>query len=140
MARLGISEATRQLVVRRARGLCEYCRCPESHSLDTFALEHVTPRARGGSSDAANLALSCQGCNGYKGARTHAYDAVSERDVPLFHSRTQNWAEHFAWSEDGLFIVGLTPIGRATSEALKLNRFGVVNLRRLLAGSGLHPP
>ena len=29
-------------------------------------------------------------------------------------------------------MIGLTPIGRATIEMLKLNRSGVVNLRRLL--------
>jgi hypothetical protein len=37
-------------------------------------------------------------------------------------------------------IVGLTPTGRATIEALKLNREPLVNLRRLLYAAGEHPP
>src|SRR5262249_47721993 len=41
--------------------------------------------------------------------------------MPLFHPRTQIWAEHFSWSQDGLRIVGLTPIGRATVAALHLD-------------------
>lgn len=37
-------------------------------------------------------------------------------------------------------IIGLTPTGRATVEALRLNRPEVVNLRRLLFAHGEHPP
>jgi hypothetical protein len=37
-------------------------------------------------------------------------------------------------------VIGITACGRATVEALRLNRFGVVNLRRLLRGVNLHPP
>jgi hypothetical protein len=44
------------------------------------------------------------------------------------------------WSEDALTLVGVSVIGRATIERLRLNRTGVVNLRALLKGSGLHPP
>jgi len=44
------------------------------------------------------------------------------------------------WSDDFTLIVGLTGTGRATVEALQMNRPGVVNLRRLLHAAGLHPP
>ena len=37
-------------------------------------------------------------------------------------------------------MIGLTPTGRATVETLRLNREGVVNLRRILFLVGLHPP
>lgn len=37
-------------------------------------------------------------------------------------------------------MIGKTDIGRATIEALFLNREGVVNLRRLLCLANLHPP
>ncbi|WP_256875051.1 hypothetical protein [Nostoc sp. C052] len=37
-------------------------------------------------------------------------------------------------------MIGKTACGRATIEALRLNRFGVVNLRRLLRSANLHPP
>ena len=37
-------------------------------------------------------------------------------------------------------VVGMTPSGRATVMALQLNRPGLVNLRRILAAAGEHPP
>lgn len=60
--------------------------------------------------------------------------------APLYHPRQQKWGEHFAWNEDFTHIVGLTPTGRATVEALQLNRDGVVSLRRVLYAAGEHPP
>ena len=46
----------------------------------------------------------------------------------------------FSWNEDCTEIIGLTSVGRATIEALHLNRIGVMNLRRVLFEKGLHPP
>ena len=37
-------------------------------------------------------------------------------------------------------IIGLTPTGRAMVETLRLNREGLVNLRRLLYAAQKHPP
>jgi len=39
-----------------------------------------------------------------------------------------------------LTLLGLTPTGRATIAALRLNREGVINLRRALKLEGKHPP
>jgi hypothetical protein len=36
-------------------------------------------------------------------------------------------------------MIGVSPTGRATIEALDLNRNGIVNLRRVLRKLGLHP-
>lgn len=36
--------------------------------------------------------------------------------------------------------VGLTPTGRATVEALRLNRPGLITVRRALYAAGEHPP
>jgi hypothetical protein len=82
----------------------------------------------------------CQGCNNKKYDKTHAVDPISLELVPLFHPRKDNWHEHFVWSPDCLTLIGLTPTGRATVEALDLNRAGVINLRRMLFREGLHPP
>jgi hypothetical protein len=41
--------------------------------------------------------------------------------VLLFNPRTQVWSEHFRWTEDGLRIAGLTPVGRVTVVALHLS-------------------
>lgn len=86
------------------------------------------------------LALACQGCNNFKYDKTDAPDPATGEMVPLYHPRQSRWGEHFAWSGDFTLIVGLTPTGRATVEALLLNRPGVVNLRRLLYQHGEHPP
>src|SRR5262249_45320693 len=67
-------------------------------------------------------------------------DSVSGEQVPLFHPRKHRWRDHFAWSEDGTEVLGLTPTGRATVVALHLNREGLLNLRRLLFAAGEHPP
>ncbi len=86
------------------------------------------------------MAFSCQGCNNYKHTSMEAPDPLSGESVPLFHPRRDRWAEHFAWSDDASQVLGLTPTGRATVVRLKLNRLGVVNLRRVLKALGEHPP
>jgi hypothetical protein len=55
------------------------------------------------------------------------------------------WAEHFSWSRDGLRIVGLTAIGRATSNRLDMNDDehddgSIIRARRLWQRGGWHPP
>ena len=41
---------------------------------------------------------------------------------------------------DKLFIIGLTPVGRATVEALQFNRERVINIRAADIAAGRHPP
>lgn len=108
--------------------------------MQAFSVEHVVPEARGGRSTPENLALACQGCNNHKYIETSASDPVSGTVVALFHPRLQQWRDQFAWNEDATLIVGLSPSGRATVEALQLNRDGLVALRRLLYTAGEHPP
>jgi hypothetical protein len=126
--------------MRRAGGCCEYCRTPVSYSADPFSAEHIKPAARGGTPTLENLAFSCQGCNNHKFTSVEAIDLVTAEMVPLFNPRTERWSDHFAWSEDSTTVIGLTAIGRATIGKLRLNRPGVVNLRRLLNAAGRHPP
>ena len=102
-------------------------------------MEHITPRSKGGTNDSDNLANACQGCNNHKFVSTEAVDPLTGEFVPLYHPRRDHWLDHFGWDEDYTLVVGLTPTGRATVEKLKLNRKGVVNLRRLLHERGLHP-
>lgn len=126
-------------VKQRARGCCEYCWSQEEYSPDTFSVEHIIPLAKGGSNEANNLANSCQGCNNHKFVSVEAIDPLTGEMASLYHPRQQRWADHFAWNENYTLIVGLTPTGRATVAKLELNRKGVMNLRRLLHGWGLHP-
>lgn len=140
MAKRRRPPSLRARVLERAGGCCEYCRSPAAFSQQSFSVEHILPRSRRGRTALANTALSCQGCNNHTFTKTHGRDPATEEIVPLFHPRKHRWQDHFASSEDLTLIVGLTPTGRATVEALKLNRVGLVNLRRVLARVGEHPP
>jgi hypothetical protein len=113
---------------------------PEKFSLRPFRGRTHHPEARGGATDETNLALSCLGCNSFKGAFQTGIDPVTENETPLFHPRQQRWTEHFAWSEDGTHVIGITATGRATVVRLRLNRPGLVNLRLALRVFGVHPP
>lgn len=56
----------RSYVLEKFGHRCAYCHSEQG----PFELDHVRPRARGGSSRIANLALSCHACNVAKGNRT----------------------------------------------------------------------
>lgn len=135
-----LTQQQRQFIQKRANGCCEYCLSQAKFSPDSFSIEHVVPRSKGGTSDLDNLAVACQGCNNFKYSHTEAIDPVTGELVPLYHPRRENWKKHFAWSRDATQLLGLTPTGRATIDRLQLNRDGVVNLRRVLYSIGEHPP
>jgi 5-methylcytosine-specific restriction endonuclease McrA len=135
-----ISRLIREQVIQRAKGCCEYCFAQQKFSMDTFSIEHVFPKSRGGSDDFNNLALSCQGCNACKSNRTEVIDPETKQTVPFYNPRTDIWADHFVWSEDYINLIGLTPTGRGTIAALQLNRPGNQNLRHVLHLFGEHPP
>lgn len=127
-----VPRGTRELVIRRAEGRCEYCGCSQSHCPDSLSVEHVIPKHLGGGHDDSNLALAYQGCNGRKYTAIEANDPATGIPAPLFNPRMEDWETHFCWNEDRTLVWGKTPTGRATLERLALNREGVVNLRRLL--------
>lgn len=140
MARKRATKKQKAQVRERAKGLCEYCYSPEMFSTELFSVEHIIPIALDGKTELENLALACMGCNGHKYTKVEAVDPASNKLVNLFHPRKQLWSDHFEWSRDFLEIIGLTPEGRATVEALKLNRPHIQNLRRALFAIGEHPP
>jgi HNH endonuclease len=135
-----IPVALKQLVFDRAKGLCEYCRSQARFAIDPLVIDHIQPVSRGGKTIAENLALSCQTCNSYKYTKTEALDPVTNQSMSLFHPREMLWEEHFTWNEDVTQSIGITPVGRATITLLQINRDGVVNMRRVLAIMGYHPP
>lgn len=110
------------------------------NTANVLCCEHIIPVSKSGETSLDNLALSCGGCNGYKYTKQEAINPISSESVPLYPPRQEVWTEHFVWSKDGLEIVGITPTGRATIDAINLNRSGVKNIRRLLAMANLHPP
>lgn len=134
------SRELRRRVEARAAWCCEYCRCQLRFSNQPFAIDHVLPVARGGETGLENLALACQGCNNHKYTKVAGRDPVSGVMSPLFNPRRDRWSHHFSWSADTTLVIGLSACGRATVEALHLNREGVVAFRRLLYEAGEHPP
>jgi hypothetical protein len=132
--------ALRRQVRARAKGLCEYCRCPADFTNAAFHCEHIRPRESGGKTVLDNLAWACPWCNAHKYTKTRARDPQTGRVVPLFNPRRQRWPHHFEWSKDFRLVVGRIATGRATVAALHLNRAELVNLRRALRAVGEHPP
>lgn len=130
----------RQRVFVEANYRCEYCLT--SHRLLGMppTVDHILPVILGGSHDRENLAAACYRCNEYKGRLTHAVDPSSRELVPLYHPREQLWADHFAWGNGGTHIIGLTPTGRATVVALRLNNEYIVEARTLWIAREWHPP
>jgi HNH endonuclease len=140
MRRVYIAVAIQRAVIERAKGYCEYCLLPVAFSPNAFNFEHITPLIKNGLTDLLNLAYSCGGCNAHKKDKIQALDPLTRQLFPLFNPRLDNWKDHFEWSEEDLYIIGKTPVGRATAHLLKVNRTGNVNLRKLLIMAELHPP
>lgn len=128
--------------MREAAGQrCGYCLSPQSLVMARLEVEHIIPLALGGQTEEAKLWLACPLCNRYKGSKTTAFDPQSGEEVSLFNPRTQAWRQHFRWSEDGLRIVGITPVGRATVAALHLDDDpDALLVRSYWVLAGWHPP
>ncbi len=135
-----ISTELSQVVAARAHNRCQYCQSQQRLMGVLLTVDHIIPQALGGTHEPDNLCLACWDCNLIKGDRIAALDSQTGATVRLFHPNRQEWIEHFQWSEDSLYIIGLTPIGRATIIALKLNRPPLVESRRYWVKAGWHPP
>lgn len=140
MSKAFISKAIRRRLMERDRRRCVYCLSQERITGQPMDIDHIIPEARGGPTSVGNLCLACGKCNQYKGEEVTAPDPLTEISVPLFHPLEQSWSDHFSWSPEGDRVIGLTPTGRATVEALKLNRIELVNARREWVKVGWHPP
>ena len=104
----------------------------------TFEIDHITPRGAGGATVLANLCLCCPTCNRHKAARTMITDPEGGERVALFHPVRDLWKAHFEWCDAATTIAGRTAPGRATVDALRMNRPAIVELRRYWAATGRH--
>lgn len=136
----GPSENLQQRVRRRAGNRCEYCLSHQDYVMGVLQIDHIWPVGLGGENTEDNLCLACELCNQHKWKKTHGVDPQTGERVRLYHPRQQSWREHFRWSESGEEILGLTPCGRATVIALKLNNKLAVIVRRNWIRAGWHPP
>ena len=135
-----IPEEIQQKVRKRAKYLCEYCHASEKWQYVTFSVDHVIPLSQQGTNTFDNLALACFHCNRRKSNKTTAIDPKLKSEFPLFNPREQQWNDHFIWSSDNFFIIGLTSIGKITVNTLLLNRERVINIRAADILVGRHPP
>ncbi|MBD2438463.1 HNH endonuclease [Nostoc sp. FACHB-110] len=135
-----ISEEIRARIRTQANNQCGYCLSLQKYVLGILEIEHIIPKAVGGSDDEENLWLACRLCNSYKGIQTDARDPVTNHKVKLFNPRQQKWFDHFTWTKNGTQITGLTPCGRATVLALPLNNPYAVTVRQAWVSAGWHPP
>ena len=140
MARVYVSAEKRRRVIARAQNRCEYCLSRADFATETFVIDHVCPLSLGGSNELENLALACSGCNGRKYNKLEDFDPITGQLAPIFNPRQQTWRDHFAWNENFTLVIGLTAIGRATLNALDMNRKGIINIRIALYTIGKHPP
>ena len=135
-----IPQAIQHEVRRRADYLCEYCHVSEQWQYVAFTVDHIVPIHRGGTDTLDNLALACFGCNRRKSDHVTGFDPVTSTEASLFNPRLDAWNDHFIWSADGLIVIGLTPVGRATVEQLQLNRERSINIRAADVEVRRHPP
>lgn len=139
------SLSRREFLRQRANKRCEYCQIPEEEFLAATAFheEHIEPRVLFSANDPEvdsldNLAWACPKCNQSKHDKTQAVDPKTNDSISMFNPREDTWSEHFKAHKSG-HIVGLTPKGRATVEALRFNDEGRVRNRFALFLRGLWP-
>ena len=140
MSRTYVPAWLRLRVAEQAQPRCGSCLSLEALTGSPLVLDHLIPEALGGPTEEENLWLACSQCNLYKGDRIAARDPLTEEWAPLFNPRRRTWSEHFRWTSAGDQMVGRNPVGRATVQALQLNRPLLVRARRAWVQAGWHPP
>ena len=133
-----MEESLALLIRRRAKDRCEYCRLHESNSPLPLEIDHIIAQKHRGPTTVGNTCLACFACNNHKGPNISGVDPLTRRIVRLFHPRLHKWPHHFRW--EGPFLVGRTPIGRATIEVLAINLAHRVAVRHALIIEGVFPP
>ena len=135
-----LSEIIKERVRQRAKNRCEYCLSHQEYILGRLQIDHIQPIAKGRTNTEDNLCLACELCNQYKWTQTEGIDLESGEVVSLFNPRKQQWKENFAWTSDGINIIGTTACGRATINALRLNNNLAIIVRKNWVQAGWHPP
>jgi hypothetical protein len=135
-----ISQELRSQIEIRDSKRCCYCLTTEANSGIPMTIDHIQPVSKGGMSTFENLCLACRTYNEFKSSSTEAIDPLTGVIARLFKPYQQNWHQHFAWSSDASRIDGLTPSGRATIIALRMNNAVIVAVRKRWFAIGWHPP
>ncbi|WP_035991647.1 HNH endonuclease [Leptolyngbya sp. KIOST-1] len=110
------------------RDRCCYCKTSEALSGIRMAFDHIHPRSKGGETCFENVCLACRSCNEFKANSTTGQDLLTQQIEPLFNPRLQDWHQHFAWSDDGTRVEGVT--ARAPVLALQMNNAAILAARK----------
>ena len=137
---MAIAPSLRHLILMRDRFCCAYCQTSEDNCGQRMHVDHIYPESAGGPTVPHNLCAICISCNSYKGALLDAVDPITGFKVALFHPVQQSWSEHFMWDASKAQIIGVTPCGRVTVEALQMNNPIIVRARKRWVAAGWHPP
>jgi hypothetical protein len=129
-----MDSATVDVVRERANNRCEYCLLDQKYSDLPHQVEYVVARQLRGSDHPDNLALICHRCNAGKGSNLTGIDPQRGEPVPLYHPRWDQWSRHFMFRD--AHIDGISPVGRATVQALMLNDARRLALRAELMARG----
>lgn len=109
-----LTDLEKQHLLSAAGYQCEYCK---RNLIDVqYEIDHIVPKALGGSDSMGNYAIACPRCNRNKGHRTHFIDHHTHELAKLFHPRRMKWSDHLSVQNNE--IVGITPEGRATCALL----------------------
>jgi hypothetical protein len=71
---------SKRLICQRDEWTCMYCGTPVNQ--DTFSVDHIQPRARGGRSTFENTVCACKPCNSRKADKTLAEAGMRLRCTP----------------------------------------------------------
>jgi len=127
-----VGEPLRHLVAKRAVYQCEYCHYPEEFSPSSFEIEHIKPQSAGGLTILDNLALACSHCNAHKATRQKGTDPLTRARGLLFNPRSDDRSIHFVLNRSAGEIEGITAVGRAIIDVLKINAEQPTRARRNL--------
>lgn len=133
-----MAKVRRRLVKLRSQNRCEYCQLDQAYSILPHQIDHVRATKHHGSNTMENTCFSCAHCNASKGSNVAGYDPETSLLTPLFNPRNDVWTDHFRWQ--GGILVGLTSVGRATIDVLRINDPNCVEQRQALIETGLFPP
>lgn len=88
---------TRKNVLMRDQFICQYCK--KKYKVTELSLDHVIPRAKGGTTCWENIVCCCKGCNNYKGSRL-------PKEIGLEHPkpRKPRWIEMLIISQGQVHV------------------------------------
>lgn len=88
---------SRANIFARDKGKCQYC--GKAEKLNTYTMDHVVPRARGGVTKWENIVVCCWDCNQKKSSRTLEQVGMRLRTKP---SRPTNLRQQFDWIDKNI--------------------------------------